>query len=1360
MSLQIAVAHTGQRLDADPVSFSNIEALKHWISRATQIAPDYQILLTPRGKHVKLQALLTEKEIFVYSRELSTGAQSAVAPAPLPDPFVPDEPPDTLTSHTDLRAWQTLFQARRDWAFAILEKSQSMSQVASKNFAEQATIEKGTQIAVGNHDSHIRGLEQKHQAAKEWFDGVEKETGDNLQRLDSDFAQLGSIPAKAEFVQFLAKELRSAQAAQLNRKASPNQALTLQDYLDTESVKKATTTSQRVKDLFSKRMASMGTQLGKISSDYNELLSAVGQSQSRSLVDDTEEPVRLYNEIDAVAKKVESDFEHVMGLPATSKSVAQVSKMALLHTRNFLPAIKEYSIEMSDLVRRSVEQKNFALRNAVDSMRSIAAIESVISNLSSELEAINIPQEGVAAFELISLVSRLPYIYGTLLVEAVRRREWLEKMQRDTSSLAEEMAGFQEEEERRRKRWLKPIADVINIEAIQGNLLGFEMSIQSDKSTWPTISREDLQNYLDVLQTLDGQESEAEALSQAIKDLDRPTKQQVKRAKNFKMGSVHEPAFGRGSQLLVRGDDELRVLKEANSKLEEELKGSKSRIRRLEDLVHRQNHTRLSIGGGLPSFGPQSPADPSTPTTEVASQRPPEELSRRSSVSSRRFSTNQGQDDKRRIVRLEQELLTEKETRATLQKEAQDRIDEDAELRRQIDEAVSTKENIMENMKAQQKEFADERRSLEDEIQAYKGKVEEAEDELDRVLGSRDNERSGVDSKIQDLVSELEKVRNDAAEKTDEANRHIAELQTELNGHREAEDQRHRSLGVTFNRLAPESRAPEDQSELLSQLEDLALRSYNHHEELQKAFAIAKSENQTTRKRLEEQEGEYKVRLSKEEKEATSLREKLNVERAKVTSITEELEEERAHLGDLRAKFAEGETGSEALRKRVADEEAKIGRLQLELAESKSHANSLDVELMHAQKKVLKYEEIDSSRTHQRSLRAKELSQRLYSQHDRLLRLLETLGFVITYEDGAMVLQRASKVGISTIMGDPSGLARSVTTPSPTPLKRHLEDNTDLSFLQWSESAKPEEEEQRYQELLDMLNRFDIESFSEAVSKRMRDMEHTARKWQKEARGYRDKAHRFQAEAHEKIAFRSFKEGDLALFLPTRNQATRPWAAFNVGAPHYFLREQDTHKLHGREWLVARISKVEERVVDLSKTMDGARRASIDGRSIASNSAVSFEDDNPFELSDGLRWYLLDAAEEKAGAPGTPGLGKIAGARVERAQGFGQMEPTKKKASNDPTKALGKSLDSRRSSGTSRKSVPVVGNRASTEVLATGEHAIDSGPNSNVATRGASPAASRGPSHLRESEASASGVERLLDDQNGDEVRKDLLWGP
>lgn len=1225
-----------------------------------------------------------------------------------------------------------------------------MSRVASKHFGEQTTIEKGTQVAVGNHDSHIRGLEQKYQAAREWFDGVEKEAGDNLRRLDIDFGQLESIPAKAQFAHFLAKEMRSTQAVQSARKASPHQTASLQDFLDVEAVKKATAMSKRVRESFGKRMTGMGTQLEKIGTDYHELLSAVGQSQSRSLVDDSEEPVRLYNEIDAVAKKVESDFEHVMGLEANSKSVAQVSKMALLHTRNFLPAIKEYSIEMSDLVRRSVEQKNIAARNAVESMQGIATIESVIASLNAELESISIPQEGVAAFELISLVGRLPYVYGTLLVEAVRRREWTERLEKDTSSLAEEMATFQEEEERRRKRWLKPIADVINLEAVQGGFFGFEMNIQPDKNVWPAVAREDLQEYLQILRGLDGQNSEAEALSQAIKDLDRPTKQQIKRAKNFKMGSVHEPAFGKGSQLMVRGDDDLRILRESNAKLEDELKGSKSRVRRLEDLLHRQNQvSRLSIGGAPPSFL-QSPGDPSTPTIE--SPRPYDELSRRSSVSSRRFSTNQGQDDKRRIVRLEQELAVEREARANLEKEAQARKDEDAELRRRVEEAVSTKENIMENMKAQQQEFAIERRSLEEEVRTYRSKIEEAEDELDRVLGSRDNERTGVDARIHELASELERVRAEATNQSQQATIQLEGLQNELNQRARIQAQYFDSLGVPFGHLSPGTSVPEDHSDLVVRLENLVRQSADHRKELEQAIAIARSDNENARARTQEQENKLQSQLVAKEKDLASAQEQLDMERAKAASIAAELEEERGHLHDLRTKFAEGETGSEALRKRVEEEEMKVGRLQVELAAQNSHANSLDVELMRLQKKLLKHEEVNSSRTQERMLRAKDLSQRLYTQHERLIRLLDALGFVITHEDGEMALQRASKLNTSTVMNDTTGGLSRMMASSPTPLKRYLDDAGDLSFLQWTESTSPEEEDQRYHELIRKLELFNTETFSDAVAKRMRDMEHTARKWQKEARAYRDKSHRFQAEAHEKIAYRSFKEGDLALFLPTRNNAHRPWAAFNVGAPHFFLREQDSHRLHGKEWLVARISKVEERIVDLSKTLDG------DGRSIASSNAISFEDDNPFELSDGLRWYLLDATEEKPMAPGTPGIKGQVTVKSSMETGQGEMRPVKRKSTMDPATQLA-SLDSRRSSNTSKKSVPVVGTR---EGLASNERMdAGSGPNSNAATRGASPAAAHGPSHLRETTASGEGVgvDRLLEDQ-GANVRKDQMWGP
>jgi autophagy-related protein 11 len=716
-------------------------------------------------------------------------------------------------------------------------------------------------------------------------------------------------------------------------------------------------------------------------------------------------------------------------------------------------------------------------------------------------------------------------------------------------------------------------------------------------------------------------------------------------------------------------------------------------------------------------------------------------------------------------------LAAEKEAVANLQKEARSRNDEDGDLKRQMEETKLTKKDLMENMEAQQKEFAEERRSLEDELAKYKLKVEDAEDDLDRVLGSREHERASTDTKIQSLEAEVDQVRHEATEEVRSLVSHIKNLESDLQQREDLDAQRRTSLVTVHKQLSSEKTAPEDHDQLISQLEDLASRSVTHLQDLTQAVAIAKSENQAIRSRAEKMESELTARIDGCETERNSLREQLDIEKAKAVSIKAKLEEQHGHLEDLRTKFAEGETGSEALRQRVSEEESQVEKLSTQLAESKSHAISLDVALMALQKQISKDSETDASRLQNTASRAKEVSRRLYGVHERLLRLLEAFGFLVSYEGETMLLQRASRASASTMLIDPSNsINRSVTTPSPTPLKMHLEDLGDLTFLQWPETDDAEEETQRYKELTSTLDQFDLEMFCEAVMKRMRDMEHTARKFQKETRAYREKYHRAQSEAHEKIAFRSFKDGDLALFLPTRNQATRPWAAFNVGAPHYFLREQDSHKLHGREWLVARISKVEERVVDLSKAMESARISS-DSRSITSG--VSYEDDNPFELSDGLRWYLLDAAEEKAGAPSTPGLGKttVASAHVDAK---GSIRMTKKFGSNGPTKTLNKSLDSRRSSANSRKSVPTpTGRQGSSEAvsLAEGADSADGHNSANPTTSslalGTSPnSTGPGPSHLRshtETEASASSAQPAPERsriQEADEVRKDLLWGP
>jgi autophagy-related protein 11 len=343
------------------------------------------------------------------------------------------------------------------------------------------------------------------------------------------------------------------------------------------------------------------------------------------------------------------------------------------------------------------------------------------------------------------------------------------------------------------------------------------------------------------------------------------------------------------------------------------------------------------------------------------------------------------------------------------------------------------------------------------------------------------------------------------------------------------------------------------------------------------------------------------------------------------------------------------------------------------------------------------------------------------------------------------------------------------------------------------EKESSTEEEKKFAEFIQKTDKFNLEALCDAVAKRMRDIEHTARKWQREARAYREKARKAQAEAHDKIAFRHFKEGDLALFLPTRNQTRgKPWAAFNVGAPHYFLREQDVHRLGTKEWIVARITKAEERIVDLSKNMNTSTHANAsDGANgeDAEAMAASVDDDNPFDLGDGLRWYLLDAQEEKSGAPTTPGLGKstVAAATVDvtgttsvRASPSSPTGTGKKRvllpedAVGEASRQLSKSLESRRSSTASKKSVSIAA--ALGIVRAAPELAEDSlGTSLGTSPRPSSPRKPR-PSSLGlphqvvqhgRTPSAASSLRNVImaptsapEEAAGDEVRREQLLGP
>ncbi|OCH89638.1 hypothetical protein OBBRIDRAFT_794051 [Obba rivulosa] len=130
---------------------------------------------------------------------------------------------------------------------------------------------------------------------------------------------------------------------------------------------------------------------------------------------------------------------------------------------------------------------------------------------------------------------------------------------------------------------------------------------------------------------------------------------------------------------------------------------------------------------------------------------------------------------------------------------------------------------------------------------------------------------------------------------------------------------------------------------------------------------------------------------------------------------------------------------------------------------------------------------------------------------------------------------------------------------------------------------------------LEQLRAFDHDHFLEVINK----TGSTIRKWQKQCKEYRERA-------KGKISFRNFAKGDLALFLPTRNSVSKPWAAFNVSFPHYFLKATGhlAEQLKSREWIVARITSITERVVDHKDPST-----------------------NPYGLGDGVKYYMLEVED-------------------------------------------------------------------------------------------------------------------------------------
>ncbi|SPQ18955.1 ecd2d4d6-b1a3-45f1-a7c9-f965b1cae9f6 [Thermothielavioides terrestris] len=1329
MATQVLVAHTGQCLQIDASQLASLDDFKATVARRTSIPPQCIITLTPQGKPPKLQSIQTEKEIYVYDNRLAQPLSPGAAPGPkfelpVPKRYNVPSPPNSIHDARSVQSWQELFKTRWAWTLKLVEDCRLMAAATGERYNEMDVMLRCLDAAVTNLESVIKGLEPKYAEFKKWVPAAQADYSALTAGWEQYLSLARSIPASPAMVGYMTGRDATEVLGWAQRQP------TLEDLIDLEAARKAGRLAPAALRNFTARVADLEKAATRLFQDAEHLFREFENTVERSAMSHRGECQQLAHDIEALAKKIHTDYQATLEYTSSSRDVLlQASKVAANHTERLLPSMSKRALEMDDMLRYATQARNSLAAESVEFMRSITDITALSHTVKSQLNAVN-QEDELATFDYLRLIQQIPYMYASFVAEAVKRREWFDKLKQDSSTLANEMALFQEEESKRRRRWYKSIGNAFGAETsnLEDHVPGLEVNLLGEEERWPAMTRRDLEDFQMLLQANNADPTIVEDVRKMIAELSSPTKQQSKRMRAFKNGSVHEAVLGR-SGLLIRGDDDLlRSLQDDKSRLENKLKTAESRVRRLEDLLHRQTQASRPNLGNLFQMPSQQLSDRGDLSISVKSPQ---------TLEDRRKSAEGVEALAHRVQQLEAELSAEKERSAALERDLDGQMTLHSGIQGQIDEANSTKKDLLENLEALKREFTEERKSLEDEIKRLQARLEDTEDEIEHFGESRENEKAAYEETIQALRLEIEKL---TKEKDDEALKNegkINFLRTETRIQRETLEARERQLQAAqdeakergkkvdvlsdlvdmhtkalrdlWGQFSPGETVPDEPADLVHSLSLKASDALGRVRSADADISLLRSELDSAHdalRSLRAEKAALSEQLSGEEATSIRLRESLAEEKARVVALEAELADGQEQLSQLRARIADGETGSESLRKRLDEEEKKMALVAGELASRQSQVGSLEEEVRHLRERLQDSQAKLSHLTVRfdtRSEHAKDLTQRLYSQNERLTRLLERLGFSVTRQGKSMTIQKVPRSERSSQNANDSDPSSSLRRSGTFASRGAVVDSVDLDLLNWVNCSDAEAELGKYDAYLSSLGSFDVDAFCDVVYRRVKDVEHMARKLQRDARAYREKAHALQKEAHEKIAYKHFKEGDLALFLPTRNQTTGAWAAFNVGFPHYFLKEQEAHRLRSREWLVARISRIQERVVDLSKSLQNPPGAGRKGGGGGESETVLDDDnDNPFDLSDGLRWYLIDAAEDKPGAPSTPGLAKstVAANNVEamaerhtpgrsglKGGGPGARSGVAS-GIEGVSKTLSKSLESRRSSTGSKKALP------------------------------------------------------------------------
>ncbi|KAI0346465.1 putative peripheral membrane protein [Trametopsis cervina] len=480
---------------------------------------------------------------------------------------------------------------------------------------------------------------------------------------------------------------------------------------------------------------------------------------------------------------------------------------------------------------------------------------------------------------------------------------------------------------------------------------------------------------------------------------------------------------------------------------------------------------------------------------------------------------------------------------------------------------------LQSELQHQEQQFEQEKRSLQDELTRLRSLTQETErvqDQHERELRavraqleSETNSRRILERRNGELSEEADSQRtalasalSEATERTHDAERlrqELAQVRAEFD---EMKDWERKNTEKTNGLL-------EDQMDTLRRLDEARSRG----EDLEAQIQAARRESDEVKRAL-----------------ADAGKEKDRLLRAQASEHDRIM---RDHIAEADGDRAVLEHQYQELKAALEDAQRQLKDARAQTDMSNSDAVGLREELQRVEHELR--EARHTERVLRDDLRAGRASQSDFEQkqEDSGRLIAQMLDVALAFRESHV----KALLAVQTMTSHPSSSVKTGTSPSMSEsafggLRRSVLNHTvEPPPIDPSDPAAA----------VEALRAFDHDVFLEAVNKAGQ----TIRKWQKQCKDYREKA-------KGKISFRNFTKGDLALFLPTRNSVTKPWAAFNVSFPHYFLKATGhlEEQLKTREWIVARITSITEGVVDNRDP-----------------------NTNPYGLGDGVKYYMLEVED-------------------------------------------------------------------------------------------------------------------------------------